>query len=411
VKYKAPIEFNDFQCLNPEKPMIIYSFQTIAFLVFYALKKRGMSVDFFCDNNTELKEYDGVPIIHTNELKQKCPEANIVIASKYYTSAKDILIASGYTDTEIVPASVLLSSFELSIDDIPNKVYNMTFHFPGTDKELVEKVNLYYYGLARYYKPSSVLLPSLDVVVTERCSLRCRDCSNLMQYYTNPQDVDFDNLCNALGRILDVSDHICELRILGGEPLLYKKLPELLQFIKNYSNIGNVVILSNATIFPDEGLLNSLRNTDIIVSLTNYNGISKKSLEIKRYFEDANVKVNYSTALSWNKCGYFVLDKNNTACELSSRYNACCAQDMVTLLHGKLYPCPFAANAENLKAIPIREHLDVLDTTFSKNKLREFCYKSSYVNACIYCPGRDPSVPLVAPAEQTKKPLNYHKFE
>ena len=30
-------------------------------------------------------------------------------------------------------------------------------------------------------------LKAMDIVVTERCSMKCRDCSNLMQYYVKPQ--------------------------------------------------------------------------------------------------------------------------------------------------------------------------------------------------------------------------------
>ncbi len=34
-----------------------------------------------------------------------------------------------------------------------------------------------------------LVVNSLDVVVTEKCSLKCKDCSNLMQYYQSPVTV------------------------------------------------------------------------------------------------------------------------------------------------------------------------------------------------------------------------------
>ena len=32
----------------------------------------------------------------------------------------------------------------------------------------------------------------MDVVITERCSLKCKDCANLMQYYEKPQNSDLE---------------------------------------------------------------------------------------------------------------------------------------------------------------------------------------------------------------------------
>lgn len=47
----------------------------------------------------------------------------------------------------------------------------------------------------------AVILNSIDFIVTERCSLRCRDCSNLMQYYKNPVDEDMQLQFEALGTV------------------------------------------------------------------------------------------------------------------------------------------------------------------------------------------------------------------
>ena len=41
-------------------------------------------------------------------------------------------------------------------------------------------------------------VPSLDIVVTERCSLKCESCSNLMQYYAKPKHIQTDTILLAL---------------------------------------------------------------------------------------------------------------------------------------------------------------------------------------------------------------------
>ena len=45
-----------------------------------------------------------------------------------------------------------------------------------------------------YLKSNHLSLKTLDVQITERCSLKCKDCSNLMQYYTKPQNAEMEDL-------------------------------------------------------------------------------------------------------------------------------------------------------------------------------------------------------------------------
>ncbi|MCO6696995.1 hypothetical protein, partial [Streptomyces sp. Vc17.3-30] len=46
----------------------------------------------------------------------------------------------------------------------------------------------------REHAEDTLILKYLDVVVTEACSMKCQDCSNLMQYYTKPRHSDLELL-------------------------------------------------------------------------------------------------------------------------------------------------------------------------------------------------------------------------
>ena len=37
-----------------------------------------------------------------------------------------------------------------------------------------------------FERSSPLVIRSVDVVITEKCTLKCKDCANLMQYYQNP---------------------------------------------------------------------------------------------------------------------------------------------------------------------------------------------------------------------------------
>ena len=80
------------------------------------------------------------------------------------------------------------------------------------------------------YKRKNNLLhvKHLDLVLTEKCSLKFKDCSNLMQYYAKPIDEDYVNLIKGLDKFMNSVDFVNEIRFIGGEPLLYKKIGDVM---------------------------------------------------------------------------------------------------------------------------------------------------------------------------------------
>ena len=74
----------------------------------------------------------------------------------------------------------------------------------------------------------------------------------------------------------------------------------------------------------------------------------------------------------------------------------------------------FSANAINLGAIPKKDFINLLDDSKSlsdyKREIKDFYYKKDFIDACNYCQGRDYRTATIAPAIQTKKPLEFKKY-
>ena len=74
-----------------------------------------------------------------------------------------------------------------------------------------------------------------------------------------------------------------------------------------------------------------------------------------------------------------------------------------------MYPCPFSANATNLKAIKYAEE-EILDMKTGKDKLKNkynLYFNTDFLEACKSCNGRDHNVTRVEAALQAKEPLTY----
>lgn len=206
-------------------------------------------------------------------------------------------------------------------------------------------------------------LNSLDFVITERCSLRCRECSNLMQYYAAPKNFPVEDLKYELDLVCAVFDEIYEIRIIGGEPFVHPNWDEILQYVAGKENIKRISIYTNETFLPTDHQCEILKATNAWLSISDYDELSKKLEPLKKKLATYEIPSEIKFISHWLKCSSFK-KHNRTCAELAKAFEKCCSRYAVTLLKGKIYPCPFISNAMNLKAIPALEN-DFVDITIS----------------------------------------------
>ena len=272
--------------------------------------------------------------------------------------------------------------------------------------------------LKNAYEHSGILhVKSLDVQVTERCSLKCKNCCNLMQYYERPVNIEFEQLFLSLDRFVSAVDEIDEFRIIGGDPFMNKELYKAVNKSKEFDKIKKIVIYTNAKIIPKGENLNCLKHEKVIIDITNYGGeLANKHESILKVLDENNIAYSYSTVTVWQDAGRILPFQKRTRDENKRVFENCCNRDTLSVLHGKLYRCPFSANAHNLKAIPDDKSdvVDLADKTIPLPVLREqinkLAYHKNYLKACLYCNGRDYTVKEIKAAEQTKKPIPYQRF-
>ena len=141
----------------------------------------------------------------------------------------------------------------------------------------------------------------------------------------------------------------------------------------------------------------------------------KKVDELIKILDDNNIAHSSRVVTEWQDCGRILPFQQRTEEERRRVFDNCCSSDLLSLLHGKLYRCPFSANGTNLQAIPYDENeiLDLSDEKISLNtlkvKIKQFIYDKKYLTACSFCNGRDYKTPIVDAAVQAIKPLPYTK--
>lgn len=229
----------------------------------------------------------------------------------------------------------------------------------------------------------------LELVVTTKCTLKCKDCANLIPLYKNPYSIEFNVIKESILRLLENIDSIERFRILGGEPFLYDDLDKVINLILKEDKIKKVEIVTNGTIYPQNiELIKTMINEKIKVVISDYGGLSKNKdrlLEMKEKY-GVNVellKIDYWLDYSKIHC------RNRSDNDLQEQYTRCNHQCM-SLFNGILYECPRCGHGMDLGIIEKKEneYINLLDENadyIHEELIKFFFGNRKFISACNYC--------------------------
>lgn len=420
--HRIPAEYESlvgFLRSNPAK-LIIFGADIAGKYVSEAMKSAGLPPAYFVDNNRNKCGIDiaSIPVFHTSVLESEARSAVILIASTYIADIVRQLEELGHYNW--VPISEIL---ENRIENGANQMLRGELRKNHAGGEFTGDFDGFVLGnminsQRKYLDPEKLYIRSIDLIVTEKCSLKCKDCSNLMQYYDSPVNIEGGELLSDLEDICSVADEINEIRIIGGEPLMNKNFHHVVAAAAAYENVNKVVIYTNGTICPPDEKLVMMANPKIFVFLTTYGELSRNADSLEGGLKRHNILYNRQPAYGWTDCAS-VEAHDRKADELAETFRYCCAKHFTTLTGGKIFRCPFSANVERLHALPDSpdDYVDIRGVSRNSNRipsikssLRLFLREKSYINACNYCNGRTYGDPEIVPGIQTKATLPYQKY-
>jgi organic radical activating enzyme len=243
-----------------------------------------------------------------------------------------------------------------------------------------------------------------------------------MQYYVDPQHTSREKILLALDILNENVDYISEFRVIGGEPLMNKDWADVVNGISKKNVEAKIFIYTNATISPKDEELESFQGKNVNFTITDYGKLSHNIDKMIEKLTKYNISFDRQLAEDWTDCSSIKQHKR-TVSELEEVFKQCCVKYIYTLLHGKIYRCPFIANAANLNAIPDNP-VDYVNLLSNKNnikqQIRRLVKASKFFPACDFCDGRpyDPSNKLgydgkgmILAGEQVSSPLSYKAYK
>ena len=254
-----------------------------------------------------------------------------------------------------------------------------------------------------------VIVPSISLFITSRCTLRCKDCSNMIPYYESPYDANLDEMKRYILNFLEGVDVLYRATIIGGEPFLFNELGSLLEFLISQKKVRQIKVVTNGTLLPRKEWLNLLKNKKVRVVISNYGKYSFKLTECINILNENSVKtIIKQEDLRWISLGD-VYYHGYTHNQLKNLYNHCPMRRCKLFIGGKLYVCGRSAASDDLGLIPSTNNnrtVESIDLTNSdpsriRRDIRRI-FNVKYLTSCNYCDGTMGVNKYVSPAIQYK---------
>lgn len=263
--------------------------------------------------------------------------------------------------------------------------------------------NIYYYYLNYKKFITQKPIPMHLVYLTNtQCTLRCKECHSYMPYITKEHQymVDFETFKVEIDKLLKSVALVPNFRLQGGEALLVKDLPKMIEYVCSKKQIHHIQVISNGTILPSQELLDAMSNPKVLLSLSDYS-CNKDIADKLKYKEILELcDKNGVNAKYWiTKAGDLWIGRNsicNTDIndkEMAIKNLAAChcfnEPKVVMFFKGKFYICPPAAYFANTNPefkIPEDDVVDIVNTPQSllTQKLKNFLNKK-YFYLCSRC--------------------------
>lgn len=182
----------------------------------------------------------------------------------------------------------------------------------------------------------SLILPQAEIHVVDYCNLNCRGCTHFSPIFEKV-------LPDTAGRLKDIEilkskfSHIVKFFLLGGEPFLNPDINTYITETRRLLPDTMIQIVTNGLLIPklDAGILKTLHDNDIVVSISEYLPTHKIINQIIRKLEENSIRYiirSFDSKMVFNKPLSLAAD---------SKYEKkCISNGCVNIWNGKIARCP-----------------------------------------------------------------------
>ncbi|NLN86261.1 MAG: radical SAM protein [Syntrophomonadaceae bacterium] len=249
-------------------------------------------------------------------------------------------------------------------------------------------------------------LVRVEMSITARCTLRCRDCCNLIPCYEKPSDLDTTRLLQDIDDFLGNVDRVCRFVVMGGEPFLHPGLAAIMIHLIKHPQVDIVHLFINATIMPAGEVLALVGHPKVYLTISKYpRGLSRRDKELQEALKQRGARY-IVTENNWRDMGGFDPGLDDSPQELKERFASCSINICHNIIDGAYHLCARSGHGQRLgqfppdpnDSVPFRGRHDPREFQEGLRRL----LARDYISACRQCHGG--AGPVVPAAIQMGRP-------
>ena len=365
----------------PSDKVFLWGAGKIGSVVAYAMEQRGWKFNAFIDSAKEKQgnTYCEHTIISPKELNKERQKVLIILSCAFPNIIYE-LKEKGYTN--VYTPTFLLKEID----------------FTGYEGELTSEyaIRIVENALRNYvlYYKRGIPIERLLFMVTDKCTLRCKNCDAYIPYHAHPVEDSIEVIMESFNRILDVCEYVDTVDILGGEPLVHSDIDSIVKFFVDEKRCNKVTIISNGTIMPSPNLLKILQSPKCTFRLSDYGKLSLRKEQLIDEFKNKNIQYELTNYQYWDTVPLIQRTDENQQ-QLDYKF-ASCTTNLFYIKRGKMFCCTFCVGLSSLgmNLIPDfqnnyvqlinvpKENVGINIEMFIKQ-----VHERKHIEACKYCPG------------------------
>ena len=367
-----------------DKKVFIFGAGRGGWYIMKVLEFYGIEVEAFMDNDADKQQqlYYNYPVNSPKE-----------IAEKYI----DSYVFLGVLDKKnIEPVLTQLKSYDFTnihsyIDAFLFVYFTIVVNRECDKEKFAKSISLLYES-----SPEKKLYfsPTLSYVITQKCTLKCKNCGAFVSYYKNPQIFSVEKIVEDIHNYCKAFDVVHHIALQGGEPFLHPELKRLCLEVAKIPNLIFIDFVTNGTIVPKDNVIQQFYNSGNCILISDYGKYSTKLKELSGVLENNQIYFDY---YKYDEAGWVshepIFKRNRNENKNNQIFKKCISGKMLCcqIMNGELHRCSFSNNASCLGLIPRFEkdfvHLDNQTYTEAvmKDKIRSFVFRNNTLRACDYC--------------------------